>query len=224
MVGWIPISAGNASLSQVAFGLVRLHANINQPYANRNYTFDPTVDVLPLAYNTFSVYDPYFKYVPNTSLPSPSRSPANINRATQIEISLNVLALAYNHSRSHSRSPTISHSPTPHSHSHTYTHLSFLPPSCILFSFFVYLRKSLLIFYLRPQLHYRNTTNTLIIVDPATDSIYTVAVGPGTFPMSAGIAQRVSPTLFLSLIPAILSYSAVTTSNFQIFANFAEVG
>eukprot|EP00026_Physarum_polycephalum_P006739 Phypoly_transcript_06791.p1 GENE.Phypoly_transcript_06791~~Phypoly_transcript_06791.p1 ORF type:complete len:454 (+),score=54.12 Phypoly_transcript_06791:84-1445(+) len=99
MVGWIPTV--NSTLNQVSFGVVRLHANINLPYASRNFTFDPKVDVLALASNQFSLYSPSY----------------------------------------------------------------------------------------RPQVHYQNTTNTLIIVDPATSSIYTVNAGPGTSPLTAGQAQ-----------------------------------
>jgi len=54
----------------------------------------------------------------------------------------------------------------------------------------------------KPQLHFQNVTNTLIVVDPATDNIFTVQVGPGTTPMTrtqSVLAHQMGQTITSSL-------------------------
>jgi len=126
MVGWIPVAGQvNETVSQVAFGVVRLHMNLNLPFAQRQFTFNYATYVVTLNYNTFSIYNPHYK----------------------------------------------------------------------------------------PQLHYQNVTNTLIVVDPATDNIYTVQVGPGNTPMSRTASQLVQKIGM-----------SITSSLFHIDTNLLYVG
>lgn len=58
MVGWIPT---NDTLNSVALGVVRVHVNLTQPFADRNYFFDSTADVVTLSINKFTVYNSFYK-------------------------------------------------------------------------------------------------------------------------------------------------------------------
>lgn len=63
MVGWVPIAGGeNETVDQVAFGVVRLHVDLTQPFATRNFYFNYTTDVLTISMNRFTIFNSFYKY------------------------------------------------------------------------------------------------------------------------------------------------------------------
>jgi len=61
-VGWIPVTGGvNETVNQVALGVVRIHVNLNLPYSQREFYFNYSVDVLPLSYNRFTIFNSHYK-------------------------------------------------------------------------------------------------------------------------------------------------------------------
>jgi len=61
-VGWIQVNATSGNnFPQVALGVVRTHVNINAPWNLRQFTYNPAIDVVYLAYNRYAPYSQHFK-------------------------------------------------------------------------------------------------------------------------------------------------------------------